>query len=67
MKNFNEHQLSAVLKAADKNAEASWSATVLCRFSTRAEVRESGRGLPHSKTLPRFFLPFSKLQTLDFR
>ena len=38
--------------------EASWSAAVLCRFGMTFGAFESGRGLPHSKTLARLPLVF---------
>ena len=35
-----------------------WTAAVLCRFGTESRC-ESGRGLPHSKTLSRLLNPYS--------
>ncbi len=38
-------------RGALNRASASWSAAALCRFSTAWLAMQSGRGLPHSKTL----------------
>jgi len=44
-------------------ATASWSAAVLCRFG-RPTTFESGRGLPHSRTLTRCFRSFAASRPL---
>jgi len=43
---------SAILPMNRQNSARSWSAAAPCRFG-KSTTRESGRGLPHSKTLTR--------------
>jgi len=45
-------------------ALASWTAAALCRYSTAGLRRESGRGLPQSKTLRNFPAGFQNPATV---
>jgi len=45
---------TASLRGAMNIAPASWSAAVLCRFRNSRRTKQSGRGLPHSKTCWNF-------------
>ncbi len=42
---------TSTLRKTASVAPASWSAAALCRFQCGTDPRQSGRGLPHSKTL----------------
>jgi hypothetical protein len=51
-KEFQAGSNAAILPMNRQNSARSWSAAAPCRFG-KSTTRESGRGLPHSKTLTR--------------